>query len=79
MTAIPPMIPPTIPPTLGPELDDLGTVEIVDGAAAEVTQTVFWHSLQVGGTREQICPSGQLGGQLGVVSSHCTHRRKRDP
>jgi len=48
------MIPPAIAPTFGSELFFVGAEEIVGGAAVEVTQTVFWHSLQVGGTREQI-------------------------
>lgn len=78
MTATPPMIPPAIAPTLGPELDDFEAVEIVEGAADEATQAVIWHWLQVGGTSEQIWPSGHDSGQLGVSGPHSTHRRKRD-
>jgi hypothetical protein len=49
------MTPPAIAPTFGLELDDFEELElIVDGAADDATQIVFWHSSHVGGTSEQI-------------------------
>jgi hypothetical protein len=54
MNATPPTTPPAIAPTLGPELTDLVELLTVDGAAEAAIQIVFWHSSQVGGTREQI-------------------------
>ena len=74
----PPITPPAIAPTSGPELDDFEELElIVDGAAEDATQTVFWHSLHVGGTREQISSEAH-DGQGGASWPHpVTHRRKR--
>jgi hypothetical protein len=74
------MTPPAIAPTFGPDPDIFEELElIVDPAADEATQTVFWHASQVGGTSEQISPSGHVG-QAGVVSlGHpVTQRRKRE-
>ena len=57
----PPITPPAIAPTFGPLEPELLGGDFI-GAAM---QTVFWQESQVGGTRLQTCPSGQLG-QEGV-------------
>lgn len=77
MIRTPPITPPATAPTFGPELVDFDVVLTVEGAADEDTQTVFWHSLQVGGTSEQISLEGHVG-QAGVASLHSTQRRKRE-
>ncbi len=54
MATTPPITPPAIAPTLGPEPADFVDDLMVEGAAEAATQTVFWHSWQVGGTKAQI-------------------------
>lgn len=78
ITATPPTTPPAIAPTFGPELVDVVDELTVEGAAVDATQTVFWHSSQVGGTSEQISLSGHVG-HAGLTLEHpVTQRRNSD-
>lgn len=77
ITTNPPTTPPAMAPTLGPGFDLVEEELIVDGTAEAATHTVCWHSSQVGGTREQTWPEGQMGHD-GVPEHPVTHRRKRD-
>ena len=79
ITATPPTTPPATAPTFGPELPDLDEVLVDEGAAVDATQIVFWHSSQVGGTREQICPEGHVGHDgVSLGQYWLTHRRNRE-
>jgi hypothetical protein len=65
-------------PILGLELLDLcdDDAAVVVAAVASATQDVDAQLSQVWTDKEQVYPLSHVG-QDGVVSGHCTHRRKR--